>query len=389
MTAARIALIAGALLLIAGQSAAPWPTNGWPAATPESLGIKADALNAIDRDIKAGAYGFVDRLFVTYKGRVIANYKYPRDYREISKGRTGPIGCGYGCTDPSWNHQFNYFHPDWHPYYQGRDVHSLQSVTKSVTVTVIGIALGRGEVGPLNQPFLTYFKDRDLSKVDPRLRRATVEDVLTMRSGIEWHEQDRPLDATNTTVQLEASKDWIAFTLAQPMDADPGTKWAYSSGGSMLLSGIIKSATGQFVDDYAKEHLFRPLGIRDFYWKRTPTGHPDTEGGLYLSAEDLAKIGYLYLRRGMWDGKRILPDGFVERATSRLAKPNPTTDYGYQWWLTSRGDDDIWTGRGFGGQFLIVIPSRDIVAVVNAWNVFGTPARAIMNPLVDALLALN
>jgi CubicO group peptidase (beta-lactamase class C family) len=189
-------------------------------------------------------------------------------------------------------------------------------------------------------------------------------------------------------VQLEASKDWIAFTLAQPMDADPGTKWAYNSGGSMLLSGIIRSATGKFIDEYASEHLFKPLGITSFHWKRTPTGHPDTEGGLYLSAEDLAKIGYLYLRDGVWDDMRILPPGFVSRATSRLAKPNPTTDYGYQWWLYRRGDADVWAGRGFGGQLLIVIPSKDVVAVVNAWNVFGTPARGIMNPLLDALLGL-
>ena len=204
------------------------------------------ALAALDRDIKADVYGLVDRLFVTYKGRAIANYRYERDYRAISKGRTGPLGCGYGCTDPSWMHEFNYYHPDWHPYFQGRDVHSLQSVTKSVAATLIGIALGRGEIAALDRPFLDLLSGpRSLARVDPRLRRATLEDVLTMRSGIEWHEQDRPLDSTNTTVQLEASRDWIAFTLAQPMDADPGTKWAYNSGGSMLLSGIIKSATGQ------------------------------------------------------------------------------------------------------------------------------------------------
>jgi CubicO group peptidase (beta-lactamase class C family) len=348
----------------------------------------AEALAALDRDIRADVYGLVDRLLVIHKGRAVANHRYARDYREISRGRKSAIGCGYGCDDPAWNHHFNYFHPDWHPYFQGRDVHSLQSVTKSVAATVIGIALGRGEISALDQPFLSYFKDRDLSKIDPRLRKATVEDVLTMRSGIEWHEQDRPLDSTNTTVQLEASKDWIAFTLAQPMDADPGTKWAYNSGGSMLLSGIIRSATGKFIDEYASEHLFKPLGITSFHWKRTPTGHPDTEGGLYLSAEDLAKIGYLYLRDGVWDDMRILPPGFVSRATSRLAKPNPTTDYGYQWWLYRRGDADVWAGRGFGGQLLIVIPSKDVVAVVNAWNVFGTPARGIMNPLLDALLGL-
>jgi len=285
-------------------------------------------------------------------------------------------------------HEFNYFHPNWHPYYQGRDVHTLQSVTKSVAATTIGIAAGRGDVRPLSEPFLPYFKDRDLSRVDPRLQRATLDDLLTMRSGIEWHEQDRPLDETNKTVQLEWSKDWIAFTLAQPMDAAPGTKWVYNSGGSQLMSGIIKSATGRFIDEYTDEFLFRPIGIRSFYWKKTPTGHPDTEGGLYLTAEDLARIGYLYLHDGTWNGRRILPAGWVTGATMRHAKSvAPNWDYGYQWWLTSQGGADIWAGRGFGGQLLIVIPSRDVVAVVNAWNVFGGRARNIFPSLVEALLA--
>ena len=99
--------------------------------------------------------------------------------------------------------EFNYYHPNWHPYYQGRDVHSLQSVTKSIVATAIGIALGRGEIKSLDLPFLDFFKDRQILKPDPRLARITLRDVLTMRSGIEWHEQDRPLDDTNTTVQLE------------------------------------------------------------------------------------------------------------------------------------------------------------------------------------------
>jgi CubicO group peptidase (beta-lactamase class C family) len=347
----------------------------------------APTVASIDREIREGVYGNVDALFVVKNdGTVIANNKYPRDYREISRGKSSPIGCGFGCTDQTWMHEFNYLHPDWHPYFKGRDVHSLQSVTKSVAATVIGIALGRGEISRLDVPFLSFFKDRDLAKVDPRLRKATLEDVLTMRSGIEWHEQDRPLDDTNTTIQLERSKDWIQFTLSQPMDSDPGTKWAYNSGGSMLLSGIIKSATGKFIDEYANEHLFQPLGIRNYYWKRTPTGHADTEGGLYLSSEDLAKIGVLYLRDGVWNGKRILPEGFVHRATTPHVKSIAGQfDYGYQWWLTRRGTTEIWAGRGFGGQLLIVIPSKGVVAVVHAWNVFGTPARNIFTTLIDAL----
>ena len=195
--------------------------------------------------------------------------------------------------------------------------------------------------------------------------------------------EDRPLDDTNTTVQLEKSRDWIAFTLAQPMDADPGTKWAYNSGGSMLLSGIIQAATGQHIDEYAREHLFQPLGITDFHWKKTPTGHPDTEGGLYLSAHDLAKIGYYTCMTACGTAAACCPPAGSKNATTRHAKTAaPGWDYGYQWWLTTRGGVDIWAGRGFGGQLLLVIPSRDIVAVVNAWNVFGDPVRGVFDPLV-------
>jgi CubicO group peptidase (beta-lactamase class C family) len=350
----------------------------------------APALDAIDRDIRAGVYGNVDSLHVSRKGATMVDARYLHDYRALSRGRSGPLGCGDGCSDPAWMHEFNYLHPDWHPYFKGRDIHTLQSVTKSVAATVIGIALGRGEIKTLDQPFLEHFADKDLSRVNARLRTATIADVLTMRSGIEWHEQDRPLDDTNTTLQLERSRDWIQFTLNQPMDAAPGTKWAYNSGGSQLLSGIIRHATGRFIDDYAKEHLFSPLGITDFHWKRTPTGHPDTEGGLYLTADGLARIGRLYLTGGVWNGRRILPEGWVKQATARhVSNVSKGWDYGYQWWITSQNGLDVWAGRGFGGQFLIVIPARDTVAVVTSWNVFGTPARNIVPPLLEALTAAD
>jgi CubicO group peptidase (beta-lactamase class C family) len=372
----------------ATQGTLVWPTAGWTRATPASQRLDAEGLARLDRDIESGVYGYIDHLLVVRGGHLVVDERYARDYRTISRGRTGPIGCGEGCDDPAWLHEFNYFHPTWHPYYRGRDVHTLQSVTKSMAATVIGIALGRGDIRHVSVPMLSFFKDRDLSRVDPRLHKATLEDLLTMRSGIEWHEGDRPLDDTNTTVQLEKSKDWIQFTLDQPMDAAPGTKWTYNSGGSQLLSGIIRTATGRFIDDYAGEMLFRPLGIRDVHWKKTPTGHPDTEGGLYLSAGDLAKIGLLYLRDGMWEGPRILPDGWVRAATTPHVTGLPGRwNYGYQWWLTERDGVDIWAGQGFGGQLLIVIPSRDIVAVVHAWNVFGGRRRAIFDPLVAALLA--
>ena len=363
-------------------------SQAWPTGSLESQGLPIAAFAALDRDARADAFGNIDQIVVVRRGSVVFDRRYARNYAEISRGRTGPIGCGDGCTDASWMHEFNYFHPTWHPYFRGRDVHTLQSVTKSVAATIIGVALGRGDLAGLDRPFLPYLEGSVPSTVDPRLSRATIEDLLTMRSGIEWHEGDRPLDDTNTTVQLEKSRDWLRFTLEQPMDADPGTKWSYNSGGSMLLSGIIRSATGRFIDEYAAEHLFRPLGIRDFHWKKTPTGHPDTEGGLYLSASDLARIGWLYASDGMWHGTRVLPAGWVRRATTRHVKGvAPGWDYGYQWWLTSRNGLDVWAGRGFGGQLLLIVPARETVAVVHAWNIFGGTGRAIMSPLLDAMTA--
>lgn len=307
------ALIAGSIAAATAQERDAWPTKGWIKGTAESQGLDGAALAKLDGAIASGTYGNVDRIVVT-RGRVlVVDRRYARDYREISRGHTGPLGCGSGCTDAASMHEYNYYHPDWHPFYRGRDVHTLQSVTKSVAATVIGAAIHRGRIAGVDVPFLAFFKDRDLSKTDPRLRRATLEDLLTMRSGIEWHESDRPLDDTNTTVRLEKSKDWIQFTLDQPMEAEPGATWSYNSGGSQLLSGVIRSATGQFIDEYARRNLFGPLGIRALHWKRTPTGHPDTEGGLYLSATDLAKIGLLYLRDGEWDGRRLLPPGWTRR----------------------------------------------------------------------------
>ncbi|NNG17696.1 MAG: serine hydrolase, partial [Gemmatimonadales bacterium] len=308
------------LITLAPNAAAqaPWSTNGWPASTPEEQGLNTAPLAQLHQEIEAGTYGYVDRMIVVRNGYLVRSERYDQDYRAISRGFTGALGCGEGaCADDTAIHQYNYYHPDHHPYYQGRDVHSLQSVTKSITSVLIGIAIGRGEIEGPDAPLLSFFQDYDLSRVDARLHRATLHDLLTMRSGIEWHEQDRPLDETNTTTQLEHSDDWIQFTLDQPMDAGPGEKWVYNSGGSHLMSGVIKQATGRFVDQYAEAYLFGPLGIRDYHWKKTPKGYPDTEGGLYLEAEQLAKIGYLYLNDGRWDGKQIVPEDWVRTSTER------------------------------------------------------------------------
>ena len=391
-----VTLLAAVLLAAAfaapaiAQDATAWPTNGWPTSTPEAEGLNGATFVTLDGELRKGTYGYVDRMVVVRNGRLVVDERYENDYQAISRGQQGALGCGAEtCPDAAAaSDPYNYYHPSTHPFYQGRDVHSLQSVTKSVAATVVGVALHRGEIESLDAPLLSFFEDYDLSGVDARLRKATLDDLLTMRSGIEWHEQDRPLDETNTTLQLERSEDWIQFTLNQPSDAAPGEKWVYNSGGSHLMSGIVKQATGQFIDAYAEAHLFGPLGIRDYHWKKTPRGFPDTEGGLYLEAEQLAKIGYLYLQDGAWDDQRLLDADFARAATARqVDRVNaPGWGYGYQWWRLDNNDVEIWAGLGFGGQYLLILPEHNLIGVVNSWNIFGGRMQSILRGFLNALV---
>ena len=372
---------------------APWPTDAWPRSTPAEQGMRPAPIDSLHAAVTAGTYGLIDRFIVVRNGYLVADHTYPRDYREISRGVRTPVGCGpEACRGPAEVHQFNYLHPDFHPFPTGRKVHTLQSVTKSVTATLIGIAITRGEVPPVTTPLPQVLREYDFAALDPRLRRATLEDLLTMRLGIEWHESDRPADSTNTTFAMELSDNWVAYTLSQPMDTEPGDSFNYNSGASHLMSAILRTATGLNATQYAERHLFGPLGIRDYHWKIAPEGLPDTEGGLYLEAPDLAKIGLLYLRGGEWNDARVVSREWVDGATARqvtrnVGPPGAGWGYGYQWWRLDRRNTVVWAGLGFGGQYLLVLPEHDAIGVINSWNLFGRPSGNMLGDAIDALIA--
>jgi len=178
------------------------------------------------------------------------------------------------------------------------------------------------------------------------------------------------------------------------MDADPGTVWEYNSGASVLLGKIVQVATGQRVDAWAKEQLFDPIGIREFYWKTTPSGEVDTEGGLYLSAQDLARIGYLFLRGGMWGERRVVSEEWVVASTSPVVNDIQTENgredagYGYQWWVPEHDGNttSVFAGNGYGGQFLQVAPEHDIVVVFNGWNIHGGASASTWRALQDRII---
>ena len=380
--AARLTLALASASISFAQDA-PWPTETWAVSTAAAQGLDPEPLEALEQRARAGDYGYVDRLLVIRNGHVVLDAEYEHDYAALMKDRARDASQALTCGGKPG--VYNYYDSEQHPFYQGSALHSLQSVTKSVSSTVIGIAIGRGEIESVQARLAPFFEDYDLSQVDPRFSAITLEELLTMRSGIAWHEEG--LDESNTTLQLERSPDWIQFTLDQPMDADPGAKWEYNSGGSHLMSGIIRMATDRFIDDYAREHLFEPIGIREFHWKKTPKGYPDTEGGLYLRSEGLARFGYLFLRGGRWGDAQVVPADWVSAATARRVDDTrgDGRGYGYQWWRLDREEMDVWAALGFGGQFLLVLPELDIVAVANGWNLFG-PHDSVLDGLLQAVL---
>ena len=197
---------------------------------------------------------------------------------------------------------YNYYNPWWHPTYRRGDLHSLQSVTKTVTSVVIGTAVTRGDFPSIDTRILSFFDTAQVRNIDDRKRRVTVRHLLTMTGGFDWNEDLPYVDPSNSAVNMEASYDWVQFTIDRPMAREPGTQFGYSSGESQLLAHIFRRATGVDIEEYAARHLFAPLGIERWFWKRTPAGLVDTEGGLYLEARDLARLRYLFLRVGNWNG---------------------------------------------------------------------------------------
>ena len=346
----------------------------WPSSTAEDEGINPLVVDSIHNEISAGTYGLIDRFLLIRNGKIVADYTYEQDYDPIMK------------QNDTTNHQYNYDHTDWHPYYQGTDLHTMQSVTKSVTSVLFGIAKDEGLIPSVDSPTLPFFTNYTTHQTDQRSASMTLEDLLTMRSGIEWDEANYD-EAHNSCILMEASDDWIQFVLDNPMDTMPGQQFEYNSGASVLLGKIVREATGKRIDKWAEEKLFGPLGI-DYYWKVTPKGEIDTEGGLYLSTYSLAKIGYLMMNDGQWEGQQIVSKEWVAQSLKPTVALDETRGYGYQWWVPSQenGQMKIFAGNGYGGQFLMVSPEHDLLLVFNGWQIHGRAEKSTYRALQDRIL---
>ena len=327
-------------------------------------------LQALDDDLRLGAYGQVDSMLVVRNDSILFDAHYHHDYAALSE----PLQA-----------RGRYFDASRFPYHVD-GMHTMQSVTKSVVGALFGIGIDRGDIPGVDTPMLEFFGPRDLDHMGDHKRALTLEHLLMMRAGFDWDESSVTYShPDNDCARMETSHDWVAFAANRPVIYAPGSHFCYNSGVSQILSHVFHAATGRTIDDYARQHLFEPLGISNLHWDLTPGGLPDTEGGLFLHAHDLARIGRLYLRGGDWDGHRILSSAWVAAST----RPAPGhlggvhvdgRSYGYQWWLLpvqrAGSTDWIWTGLGFGGQRLFVVPWLDLITVFTGWNIYGAPGLA-------------
>lgn len=263
-----------------------------------------------------------------------------------------------------------------------RTPHILNSLSKSFTSSAIGLAIEEGKL-KLDDPILKFFPGDAPADPSENLKAVTVRDLLTMSCGHDGETKSAPGGPT------------VKQFLSIPVIHKPGTHFQYNSMGTFTLSAIITKVTGQTTLDYLKPRLFEPLGIENPVWATTPEGYSMGGSGLKIRTEDIAKLGQLYLQKGKWEGKQLVPEKWVELATSKQIDNDKESHskigidwnqgYGFQFW---RCTHNAFRGDGAGGQLCVIIPEADVVIAITAdTSSFQTEMNAIWNNLLPAFKA--
>jgi CubicO group peptidase (beta-lactamase class C family) len=357
-----ILLVAFFLITLSGCEKIPtlpepdhWPTNGWQTTTPEEQGFDsvklADGLIAIQ---KAGIP--IHSLILARNGKMLLEA---------------------------------YFYP-----YDGAAPHSTSSVTKSITTTLIGIAIDQGKLS-LDDRMISFFPEYSIAALDARKKAITIRHLASMSAGMECSGLPDEL----TVAQMEASPNWVQFALDRPMVYEPGKHWEYCGLWMHLLSAILEKATGMPAQEFARLNLFEPLGIQSGTWPMDPQGVNMGAGNLRLYPTDMAKLGLLWLQQGRWDGQQVVSSGWVRQSVVRRFQAG-SDSYGYGWWISDGLTGPSYDAVGSGGQRITVDPTLNLIVVttgggfnfddvvpylVSAFMDLKNPLPA--NPTGDATLA--
>ncbi len=260
----------------------------------------------------------------------------------------------------------------WAPY-DAAFPHSLFSLSKSFTSTAVGLAIAEGKLS-VDDAVIKFFPEDTPPEPSKNLKEMRISDLLRMSTG----HQDEPARTP--------AKPWTTIFLAQPVPHKPGTHFLYNTSATYMLSAIVQKVTGKTVLDYLRPRLFEPLGIEHPTWEASSEGITIGGYGLSIRTEDIARFGQLYLQKGNWNGKQLVPAEWVEAATTRQTSngSNPRSDwdqgYGYQFW---RCRNNAYRGDGAFGQFCIVMPEQDAVIAITSGV---KDMQSVLNLVWDKLL---
>jgi len=314
--------------------------DGWGTASPSDVGIDPVPIGDLVRAVVEGDLSYTHGVLVARHGRLaVEEYFYGFDRETL---------------------------------------HDMRSASKTITSTLVGLAVQEGRIEGSTARALAYFPQyRRYANWDTRKADITVRHLLTMSSGLDANDSDYQSTAAEGRYQSQTARpDWIKLALDAPMLEDPGTQPLYGGANPMILGGILANVTEEPVEWFAHRTLFEPLGIESYKFFLDPTGVVYMGGGLWMRPRDMTKIGQMYLDGGTWRGQRVLNAEWIEESWQKYGALRPLErnghQYGYLWWHHAYEVDGqtvaTLEARGNGGQYIFVAPSLDLVVVIASGN---------------------
>jgi CubicO group peptidase (beta-lactamase class C family) len=327
--------------------------DGWVTASATDVGMRTAPLVTLMNDLSHQTSHNVHGIIVITNGKLVFEEYFSGEEMDITEHTVKYIRKQFDRNTP----------------------HFLASASKSVTSLLIGISLKKGLLSGIDENMFSFFPEH-ANLATTQKNNITISHMLTMSTGIPWNEGYPFDDPRNDLVAMVGSQDPIGFVLAKPLVASPGAQFIYNSGTTNLLGDVVRRTSGHSLGDFADQYLFAPLGITFHTWVgcALQTDVTLASSGLYLTPRDMAKIGQLCLQRGIWNGSQIISEDWMNESSaphiqippSQNPMPQLITGYGYLWWTGSfsTGNTRVYFAAGFGGQYIFVFPTSDLVVVM-------------------------
>jgi len=336
-----------ALVILGGSHVAANPAANWPAADlvasdHPAAGIDPGALAEVQSEI-AASFPLTRSLLIVHNGDLV--------FEKYFSGATA------------------------------KEANGVASVTKSVTAILFGVAMAQGKLAGPAMTVGYFFPQETTGLGDPRTKHITLRQLLTMTTGLRWH------DRGELFWRHAHSRNRFRNMLAQPQLHEPGTVYNYSTAVSHLIGGVVAQATGQSLLEFGNANLFGPLGETVKRWGRDPMGHNTGGRGLMLTPRQMAKLGQLLLQNGKWGDQQIVPAAWLREATAMHVRFDDSAGYGYQFWVRELAGCASYYAIGRGGQFIVVVPEKDLVVVRTAKYLIQSRNAHKFMPQVEKLVA--